>query len=138
MNQVDIGEPAFDIDFYNTEMIVSWVATLSGMLRFTSNAQHHRKLSLGAKPSAKIGVVGAVQLIDEPPIFIPQGVHQDLIDALCGVGVVVRKPPYKPFDYRAASEDDPDDNDGDRNMAPVAFSIATAYATGATLHAALG
>jgi hypothetical protein len=137
MNQVDIGKPAFDIDFYNIEMIVSWLATLSGMLRFTSNAQHHRKLSLGSKPSAKIGVVGAVQLIDEPPIFIPQGVHQQLIDALCAVGIVVRKPPYKPFDYRAASEDDPDDRDGDRNMAPVAFSITTAYATGPTLHAAL-
>ena len=133
---VDCGAAKYDIDFYNVEMLVAWVATLCGVLHLTSNAQHHRLLALGRKPSAQIGTVGAVQVVDEPPIFVPQGKHSALIDALRALDVVVCKPMYKPFDYKR-DENDPDDCDGDKRMAPVALAISTAYATGPVLHAAL-
>ena len=89
---VDCGAAKYDIDFYNVEMLVAWVATLCGVLHLTSNAQHHRLLALGRKPSAQIGTVGAVQVVDEPPIFVPQGKHSALIDALRALDVVVCKP----------------------------------------------
>ena len=130
------GVPQYDIDFYNIDALLDILDTTPLELRLSSKNQHYRMLVIGKKPSAMLGLKGAVQLVDEPPLFIRQIDHMPVLDELRQRGMILQAPAYKAHDYKR-DENDADDVDGDADMLPVPFCMTTAYVTSRTLKAAL-